>query len=123
MNSVTLHGRLGKDPTIKSIGQKQTPCCRFSLATKDGRDKTDWHNIVLWGKQAENAAQILRKGDAALVTGKLSYNEWEKDGVKQKMTEVNSFYFEKTAGERVDASDFQPTQPPANPGDLNNIPF
>ena len=95
LNKVMLIGHLGKDPELK-----YTPggaaVASFSLATnesykdKEGnqQDKTEWHRLVVWNKQAEIAAEYLKKGAQIFVEGKLQTRSWEKDGQKHYMTEV-----------------------------------
>lgn len=70
--------------------------CSFSLATnrvyndRDGKrqEAADYHNIVVFGKQAENCAKYLTKGSSAYVEGRMQTRSWDKDGVKQYRTEV-----------------------------------
>jgi len=70
--------------------------CSFSIATnrtykdRDGKrvESTDYHNIVVFGVQAENSAKYLRKGASAYVEGRLQTQSWEKDGNKQYRTEI-----------------------------------
>lgn len=76
MNHVTLIGRLGNDPEVKS-GASGTTYCRFLLATNEGwrakgekHERTDWHRVVAFGKRAE-ALEPLRKGDKVAVRGQL----------------------------------------------------
>lgn len=95
LNKVMLIGHLGKDPELK-----YTPggaaVASFSLATnesykdKEGnqQEKTEWHRLVVWNKQAEIAAEYLKKGQQVFVEGKLQTRSWEKDGQKHYMTEV-----------------------------------
>ena len=95
LNKVMLIGHLGKDPELK-----YTPggaaVATLSLATnesykdKDGnqQDKTEWHRLVVWNKQAEIAAEYLKKGQQVFVEGKLQTRSWEKDGQKHYMTEI-----------------------------------
>lgn len=95
LNKVMLIGRLGKDPELKTT-PSGSAVCTFSLATSDDyKDKTgalqkrtDWHNIVVWNKQAEIAAQYLKKGQQIFVEGKLQTRSWDKDGHKHYMTEI-----------------------------------
>lgn len=94
-NDVRLIGRVGKDPDVRHI-PSGTAVARFSLATSetfvnksgDKQEVTQWHRIVAWGKTAENCGKYLSKGMMVAVQGKLTYNEWEKDGVKRKDAEV-----------------------------------
>ena len=70
--------------------------CSFSIATnytykdKEGKkvEKSDFHNIVVFGRQAETSAQYLKKGASAYVEGRLQTQSWEKEGVKQYRTEI-----------------------------------
>lgn len=88
MNVVHLLGNMGKDPEIKQIGDKMV--ANFTLATR-GRnqaEKTDWHNIVAWGKTAELIQQYCGKGSKIQITGRLQYSSWEKDGKTNWKTEI-----------------------------------
>jgi len=96
MNRAILMGRVGRDPEVKYTSGG-TAYAKFSLATTeyfkdrngDRQEKTEWHNCIVWGKSAENLGQYVAKGDKLLVEGKLTTNEWEKDGVKRRDTVVN----------------------------------
>ena len=94
-NRVQLMGNLGKDPAVREFdGGKRM--VRFSVATNerftfgDGqtKDDTQWHNVVAWGKVAEQAAQQLHKGSKVALEGRLVHSVWEKDGQKRYNTEV-----------------------------------
>jgi single-strand DNA-binding protein len=95
LNRVMLIGNLGRDPELKYTPSGQ-PICDFSIATtrrwKDQSDnwqeKTEWHNIKIWGKQGEIAAEYLKKGRQVFVEGHLETREWEKEGQKHYKTEV-----------------------------------
>ena len=110
INKVIFAGNLTKDPELKALPSGQN-ICNLSLAanevytSKDGEKKesTEYGNIVIFGKQAENTAKYLKKGDSALVEGKLQTRSWEKDGVKQYRTEIvaQSIQF---GGKRAEAS-------------------
>ncbi len=87
-NSVQLIGNLGKDPEAKESDQGTT-YTRATIATnetyqnKRGEKITDtqWHNIIAWGKTAENMAKMLKKGNAVAVKGKLNHNSYkDKEG-------------------------------------------
>lgn len=95
-NKVNLIGRLGKDPEIKRLESGQI-VANFSIATsetfkdKEGQkqEKTEWHNIVAWGKLAEIIEKYVKKGDEIVVEGKLTNRSWEdKEGHKRYTTEV-----------------------------------
>jgi single-strand DNA-binding protein len=90
MNRVTLCGNLGKDPELRRT-QSGTAVASFTVATterrKDG-EHTEWHNIVVWDKLAENCGKFLKKGRKVLLEGRLQTREWEKDGHKRHTTEI-----------------------------------
>ncbi len=95
LNKAIIIGNLTRDPELKTI-PSGTAVTTFSLATnrvwkdKDGnkQEGTDYHNIVVFGRQAENVAQYLKKGSSALVEGRLTTRSWETDGVKKYRTEI-----------------------------------
>lgn len=90
-----IYGNLTRDPEMKALpsGMNVTS---FSLATnrrykdRDGnyQDAVDYHNVVVFGRQAETVNQYLTKGSGAFVEGRLQTRSWEKDGVKQYRTEI-----------------------------------
>lgn len=90
-----IYGNLTRDPEMKALPSGMQ-VCTFSLATnrvyndRDGKrqESVDYHNITVFGKQAENCAKYLVKGNSAYVEGSLRTNSWEKDGVKQYRTEI-----------------------------------
>lgn len=97
LNKITLIGRTTKVPELKHT-PSGVSVATFGLATnntytdKSGQKKetTSFHNIVVWGRQAENAAKYLLKGQEVYVEGRIDYREWDKtDGSgKGKITEV-----------------------------------
>ena len=96
VNKVILVGNLGGDPEIRFLPSGQ-PVANFNIATterwtgKDGSpgERTEWHRIVVFGKQAENCKEYLRKGRQVYVEGGLRTREWEdKQGQKRKTTEI-----------------------------------
>lgn len=98
LNKVILIGRLGRDPEMRYTPSGQ-PVTNFSLATdesytgKDGNkvEKTEWHRIVVWGKQAEFCGNYLAKGRLVYVEGKLETRKWtDKDGAEKYTTEIKA---------------------------------
>lgn len=95
LNKAMVYGNLTRDPEMRALPSGQQ-VCSFSIATnytykdKEGKrvEKSDFHNIVVFGRQAETSAQYLKKGAAAFVEGRLQTQSWEKDGVKQYRTEI-----------------------------------
>jgi single-strand DNA-binding protein len=95
-NKAILIGRLGKDPDL-SYTQSGTARCRFSMATSESykdnqtgerKEKTTWHNVVVWGNQAENVDKYLHKGSLVSVEGKIDNRSYEKDGQTRYITEI-----------------------------------
>ena len=97
LNKVILIGNLGRDPEVRSTPSGQ-PVARFTLATnrkwrdKGGQrqEKTEWHNIVVWGKQAEIAGQYLTKGKQIYLEGRIETSSWDdrNTGEKKYKTEI-----------------------------------
>src|SRR5205814_1557664 len=96
VNKVILVGNLGRDAELRYT-PSGTAIAKFSLATtekwtdKSGgpQERTEWHNIDLWGKQAETLAEYLTKGKQVYVEGRLQSDEYtDKDGNKRKTTRV-----------------------------------
>ncbi len=95
LNKAMIFGNLTRDPEMRALPSGQQ-VCSFSIATnytykdRDGKrvEKSDFHNVVVFGRQAETSAQYLKKGSSAYVEGRLQTQSWEKDGVKQYRTEI-----------------------------------
>jgi len=86
LNDVTLIGNLGRDPELRR-SNKDLAITTFSLATKY-KDETTWHNIVCFGRLAENMEKMLSKGSLAAVQGRISIRSYEKDGEQRKSMEI-----------------------------------
>ena len=97
VNKVILVGRLGKDPEIRST-PSGTSVAKFSLATDDKytdrsgekQERTEWHNIVAWGKLAEICGQYLKKGKLVYIEGSIRTDSWDdkESGQKKYRTEI-----------------------------------
>ena len=96
VNKVILIGNLGRDPELRYLPNGD-PVAKFTLATnyrfkdREGQwqDKTDWHNIVVFRRQAEVCNEYLKKGSPIYVEGRIQTRSWEdKDGNKKYMTEI-----------------------------------
>lgn len=96
LNKVFILGNLTNDPDLRQTPQGQS-VCSFGVATnnffidKNGtkQKKTEFHNVVLWGKQAEVAAQFLKKGSSVLIEGRLQTRVWQdKQGNQRRITEI-----------------------------------
>ncbi len=112
VNKVILIGNLGRDPEIRTTPSGQT-VATFTLATsrrwkdRDGnrQEKTEWHNIVVWGKQAEVAGQYLTKGKQVFIEGRIETRSWEdrQSGEKRYKTEIICDNFQMLGGRGGDA--------------------
>ena len=98
LNKVMLIGRLGQDPELR-YGANGVPVCKFSIATdetytdREGQrqEKTEWHRIVTFQKQAETCANYLHKGSLVYVEGSLTTNKWtDQQGQTRYTTEVRA---------------------------------
>ena len=96
LNKVILIGRLTADPQLRTTTSGQ-PVTSFSVATnrfwtdKGGQkqESTEFHNIVVWGRQAEVVNQFLKKGSLAMIEGRLQTRTWQgNDGQNRKTTEI-----------------------------------
>lgn len=96
LNKVMLIGRLGRDPEIRYTNSGSA-VANFSLATTDTwkdkqgqkQERTEWHNIVLFGRQAEVAKEYLAKGRSVYIEGRIRNRSWDdKDGNKRYRSEV-----------------------------------
>lgn len=95
INKAMVYGNLTRDPEMKALpsGQNVTNMSLATNRTYNDRDgnkqvEVEFHNVVVFGKQAENVAKYLTKGSGAFVEGRLQTRSWEKDGQKQYRTEI-----------------------------------
>ncbi|MFK7795975.1 MAG: single-stranded DNA-binding protein [Aureispira sp.] len=135
VNKVTLIGRLGKDPEVRTL-DSGTNIAKFSLATDESyKDKngewqtqTEWHNVILWRGLAERAEQSLRKGVLVYLEGKLTNRSWQDDqGNTNYITEVRGNYFrvlqKETSGNKAATAAPAPTTTPAAVDSGDDLPF
>jgi single-strand DNA-binding protein len=110
LNKVMLIGNLGRDPEVRYTSGG-TPVANVTLATTDRwndqagekKERTEWHRLVIWGKQAEIAGEYLRKGRQIFVEGSLQTREWtDREGAKRQTTEIKVQHF-TMLGSRSDA--------------------
>jgi single-strand DNA-binding protein len=96
VNKVILVGNLGKDPEVR-FTNSGSAVARLSIATsevwndRDGnrQERTEWHNVVVWGKQGESCGQYLAKGRQVYVEGSIRTRSYDdKSGNKRYVTEV-----------------------------------
>lgn len=97
LNKAIVIGNLTRDPELRSL-PSGIKVCTFSLATnrvwkdKNGarQESTDYHNIVVFGRQAETVAQYMKKGSSILVEGRMQTRSWDdkNSGEKKYRTEI-----------------------------------
>ena len=98
VNKVTLLGNVGKDPEVKFLPSGQA-IAKFGIATTDRikdktsdswQDKTEWHNVVAFGRTAEIVRDYVKKGKPVYVEGRLTTSSWDdkETGKKQYRTEI-----------------------------------
>lgn len=101
LNKAQVIGNLGADPKVSIINNGQTKVASFSVATTDRGyttqlgvqvpDKTEWHNIVCFGKLADVVDKFLKKGSKVFIEGKMRTRSYEdKSGVKRSVMEINA---------------------------------
>ncbi|MDQ1682903.1 MAG: single-strand DNA-binding protein [Frankiaceae bacterium] len=99
INQVAIAGNVVTQPVMDFVGQAQTPKCSFRFAqTERRRDAlgnwqdgdTTFVNVTCWRTVAENAYASVHRGDGLLLVGKLSYDEWEKDGQRRSRHELDA---------------------------------
>ena len=96
LNKVMLIGNLGKDPEVRYT-QSGTAVASFSMATTEKfkskagewEDRTEWHNVTVWGRLAEISGEYLSKGKPVYIEGRLQTRKWQdRDGNDRYTTEV-----------------------------------
>ncbi|MFN8544795.1 MAG: single-stranded DNA-binding protein [Candidatus Binatia bacterium] len=96
LNKVLLIGNLGRDPEVRFTPSGRA-VARFPVATSEvwndqegqRQERTEWHNVVVWGKQAESCGQYLAKGRQVFIEGSVRSRQYDdKEGNKRYITEV-----------------------------------
>ena len=135
LNKAIIVGNLTRDPESKKLPTGNT-VTNFSIATNENwvdkqgvkKSKTEYHNIVVYGRIAETSAQFLKSGQSVLVEGKLQTRDWEQDnGKKAYRTEIvaSSVQFGRKAAEATQQVSRQETAIEYPIEDINpeDIPF
>lgn len=136
LNRVLLFGNLGSDPELRFTGGGTgRAVLHMRLATSESyldasqvrQERTDWHDVTIWGKRGEALAKVLTKGARVLVEGRLHTSSWEKDGVKRFRTEVVADNVLLAGGRRFEPVENvappPPPPPPPRPAARDDIPF
>ena len=115
MNTAIISGNLGRDPDLRFTANGKA-VASFSVAAAsnyvkangEGKEITDWLNVICWGKLAESVGNMLSKGDNVLVKGRISTRSYEaKDGTKRYVTEIIADYVSRniTNDEKIQKND------------------
>lgn len=121
LNKVMIIGRLGVDPELRYT-QNNTAVATMRVATDESwtdrqtgerKEATEWHRVVVWGRQAENCSKFLSKGRLVFVEGSLQTREWEdRDGNRRWTTEVRAFRVQFLDRGDGPATGSRPPEPP-----------
>lgn len=148
LNKVMLIGRLGRDPEVK-YSQSGLPICNLSVATdesytdREGNrvERTEWHRVVAYQRQAETCGQYLSKGSLVYVEGSLQTRKWQdQNGQDRYTTEIKAqrvaFLDRKGAAQspedgysspapRQSSQNNEPMGPafPSEAGGMDDVPF
>lgn len=125
LNKVMLLGNLGADPELRTTQGGQA-ILKLRIATTENyldksntrQERTEWHQVTIWGKRGEALSKILAKGDRVFIEGGLRTSSYEKDGEKRYRTEIVASNVILAGGRRGEASEPQRAaakpQAPAN---------
>jgi len=137
VNKVILIGNLGADPELRYT-PSGAAVANFNMATtekwkdKDGQmqERTEWHRIILWSRQAEIAKEYLRKGSSVYIEGRIQNRSYDdKDGIKRYVTEIigqrMQFLGGRATGAPSEGGGSEPPPPPPNhiDGEDDDLPF
>lgn len=132
VNKVILLGYVGKDPEVKEFESGKV--AKMTIATtekgyklksgKDIPDRTEWHNIMLWGGLAEVAEKYINKGMQVYIEGKIQTRSWaDKEGVTHYITEIVASDLQML-GKREQGAKVATTPTPIKTGAIDNdLPF
>jgi single-strand DNA-binding protein len=122
VNKVILVGALGRDPELRYMPSGDA-LASFSIATTDTwkdksgqkQERTEWHRISMFGKQAEVAGQYLKKGSSVYLEGRLQTRKWaDKEGVERQTTEIVADRMQMLGGRPNQESASGVSQPETN---------
>jgi len=134
LNKAILIGNLTRDPELKSL-PSGIKVCSFSIATnrvwkdKSGarQEAADYHNVVVFGRQAETVAQYMKKGSSILVEGRMQTRSWDDktSGEKKYRTEViaDRTQFGPKGGGGTSSASPSKTTTPSNPEQVDTIEY
>ncbi len=134
LNRVMLLGNLGAEPELRVTPGGQ-PVLKLRVATTESyldkqntrQERTEWHQVTVWGKRGEALSRILAKGSSIFVEGSIRTSSYEKDGEKRYRTEVVASDIKLCGGKSAASNERPAASAPASsydggPGD-DEIPF
>ena len=112
LNKVMILGNVGNEPEVRQT-QSGRAVANFSVATtdvwgegEDRQERTEWHQVVVWGKLAETCGQYLTKGRQVMVEGRLQTRSYEdRDGNKRSVTEIVAQQVQFLGGRKDNGTD------------------
>ena len=140
VNRATILGTLGKDPELR-YSASGTAVANFSVATNEEwkdkstgekQERTEWHNIVIWGKLGEIAGKYLHKGAQVYLEGRIQTRKWQdREGTDRYSTEINVSEMQmlgkkgdnQSSGSRAPDNRQRPAEGPAQDDAFDDIPF
>jgi len=134
VNRATVSGNLGADPELRTLASGRS-VATLSLATQrnfkvgeEWKTETDWHKIVVWGRDAERVAESVSKGDVLTAEGRIQYRTFEgKDGQTRYVTEIvaQNITCGKKVGKPANIDDSMGANPEpfGASGDVDDIEF
>ena len=135
VNKAIIFGNITRDPELKSL-PSGLQICSFSVATnrtwknKDGekQEQADFHNIVAFGKTAENIHQYMRKGSSIYIEGRIQTRSWEdkESGKRVYRTEIvaeNVQFGPKKVGAESRSEDSGQSEAPTDDINPDDVPF
>lgn len=115
INKIFLVGNITRDPEKRKAGE--TPVLAFGIAVNEYRKEqqyTNFFDVTVFGNQAKNLADLLKKGDKVAIEGKLHYASWEKDGQKRSKVDITADRVElfRAKVEKIEAIESDGTEIP-----------
>ncbi len=136
VNKAIILGNLGKDPELRYTPSGQAVTSLRIATTEKYKDKsgvlqsrTEWHNVVCWGRLAEIARDYLKKGSPVFIEGRIQYRSYDdKDGIKRYQTDIVATGMQLLGGRPSGAGESAPAEPadipePQVSSDDDDLPF
>ncbi len=131
INKAIIAGNVTRDPELRAL-PSGIKIASFSVATnrfwKDAttgerKEMAEYHNIVVFGRQAENCAQYVKKGSQVCLEGRIQTRSWEQDGQKKYRTEIIAENVQFGARPQTNGSSYSPASSPASAASESSIEY